>query len=151
MSRAKFDVFTEPHVAEVGDKEFRFYPEVLARKILEPYRELMASLDGIDLDPKTLGTDPSAAAQTMEQGTKTTAALCRLLSALMLPEDREVFEAMDLPDRVIGQMFQWIMEVYGGSRPTGPSNGSSPSVSSDGVRSTERLQPEGLMTPAGGA
>lgn len=156
MAIRKFALNTEPHVAEVGDTELKFVPEVAGDEFLDAYTELRDGQQngGVDLDTLS-GADAAAARRTLR-------AVRVFLARLMMPESAELFlkldvvdsagshlasfddlaeaeafasegegrrvtDALRLPQRVIVELMEWVVELYGGGageRPTGSSGGS---------------------------
>jgi hypothetical protein len=128
VAKTVIAIRTEPHVAEIGDVELLFQPEVAGDEFLQAFDEMqqahsnMAGPGGVDIDAAKKERD----------------ALRKFLAFPMLPESRERFATMQLPDRVLVTLMHWLMseEVYGAGRPTGSSDGSAPASSTPGPRST---------------
>lgn len=143
MARRKFEVGKEPHVAEIGDDvELKFVPELVTSELIEPLKALQQA------QKRILGQNPEQIDVELTQ--ENVVAMRDLLGALMLPDSAEAFASMTLPDRIVVQLVQWVMEVYG-ERPTGPSSGSPKSPSSNGSASTETSpdkEPQTLSTGA---
>lgn len=116
-NRRKFELNTEPHVAEVGEHEFKFKPEVYSDEYLDAWANMQAMLAGLNREDK----DPTAI---KERAVTSTTAIKEFVAALMLPESAELFATIKLPDRVLLEIERWVLEVYG-LRPTGSSSGSS--------------------------
>jgi hypothetical protein len=140
-------VRTEPHVAELGDVEVLFQPEVDGSDLLEQYailRERQKEL-GVDVDAADITPEDVEAAKKARQ------ALADFVMWPMLPESRETFASRTWPDRVLVQLMHWLMgeEVYGAGRPTGSPTGSAPPSSKPGRRSTASGRSKG-STRAGG-
>ncbi|MEU7093034.1 hypothetical protein [Kitasatospora aureofaciens] len=127
--RRSFTINTEPHVAEIGDVELSFLPEVMGDEFLDHYEQLrdaQATL-GVDVDDLA-NVDP-------KQLRQVTAALRTFLCRVMLPESAEAFATMRVPDRVLIELLEWVVELYGGgARPTTSSSGSAPALPSPGTR-----------------
>jgi hypothetical protein len=140
-----FEIATEPHVAVVGEHRFIFPPEIVSQQMIGPYRKLMEvyGSNPINLDPGKVTTDDLDRTEKVIQG------LRNLLRELMVAESRESFDAAVVPDRTLGEMFQWIMELYG-NRPTTPSNGSSASQSTNGTASTASSRSKPRRTRSAG-
>lgn len=129
MATRTFSLNTDPHVAQIGDAELKFQPEILGDEFLDGYTKLSEA-------QKAVGGDEAAADPV--QVRKVTGALREFLSDLMLPESREVFANLRLPDRVLIELTEWVTELYGGganARPTGRSGGSAPQSRTPGTRS----------------
>ncbi|CAM5301305.1 hypothetical protein AB0F92_22690 [Kitasatospora aureofaciens] len=147
-----FALNTEPHIAEVGDHELRFQPEVLGDEFLDAYSRLQDTYKSLDLDLSNPDVD-------LGQVREATVALRLFLASLMLPESAEEFARWDivaagktvsshgdpaqareaaggrkgarvvdrglrLPDRVLIELMEWVVELYGGQRPPTSSSGS---------------------------
>lgn len=117
--RQRFSINTEPHVAEVGDDEFHFKPEVYTDELLDAWAELR-TIEKAEVAP---GEDPKAAAERIRKANEATKGF---LAEMMLEESASKFLGMKLPDRVTVELMRWILGVYG-LRPTTSSNGSSES------------------------
>lgn len=129
MAKTVIAIRTEPHVAEVGDVELKFQPEVVADEFLQAFAEMQDAHTQL----KAAGGGINIEAAKAER-----AALRKFIAVPMLPESREVFAAMVLPDHALLALMQWLMseEVYGAGRPTGQSAESASASSTPGPRST---------------
>lgn len=126
MATKNFVLNTEPHVADIGGTPIRFTPEVFGDEFMEGYqnlRALMKTGEVAEMDPADL---------------KALYAGCReFLSGLMADDDsRAAFATLRLPDRVLTELLEWVMEVYSAGRPTGRSGGSATSRPKAGTRGT---------------
>lgn len=139
MAHRKFQVPTEPHVAEVGEYEFRFVPEPASVAMLAPYERLVEIYS--KLGPS--GDVPPDQVRPLVESMR------ELVSALMLPESQELFAKVSLSDAVVAEIMRWLMEVYG-DRPTTPSSDSSPSASTNGAASTDASPREQDPIPSTG-
>jgi hypothetical protein len=147
----QFTLNTEPHEAEVGPHTFLFKPEVYSDEYLEAWatmRSTYSPVAGIAPAEPT-GDDgeakSSAADATVDRAKENSVAIKTFVAAMMLDDDdvdataekrtaaddpisgpagATVFLQTKLPDRVVLELEQWILGVYG-LRPTGPSSGSS--------------------------
>lgn len=120
MATKKFSLHTEPHVAEIGDElAFEFRPEVDGDEFLDAYDALKERYGGLQLG----GTDLKAI-QTSDLR-EAIAAVRAFLTTLMLPDAATRFEDTKLPNRIIMQLLEWAMGIYGGDRPPTSSGGSS--------------------------
>lgn len=144
MARKSFTVNTEPHVAEVGGKEYEFQPEVLGDEFLDGYAALKDGYKEAGIDPNNLeDVDPAALR-------KITVALRSFLTRLMLPASAEHFATARIPDRVLVELLEWINEVYGGAkRPPTSSTGSSPRSSRGGKPGTGTSRSKGSTRAVG--
>lgn len=121
MATRSFALNTEPHRAEIGDAVLLFEPEVAGDVFLDAYatiRDAQKAISGVE------NPEP-------EQIRNVTAALREFLASFMLPESQPVFAELRLPDRILTELLNWIMEIYGagaggenGPRPTGRSSAS---------------------------
>ncbi|GGZ23234.1 hypothetical protein GCM10010387_15430 [Streptomyces inusitatus] len=156
--KRSFALNTKPHVAEVGDVELLFKPEVMGDEFLDAYGRLAETRQQVGADGDDLsGEDPKVLR-------KITQKLRVFLAALMLPESARVFArwevhadgdvvaaygdpeeaedaareiegarvvdcSMRLPDRILVDLMQWTVELYGSGgsdRPPTSSGGSVP-------------------------
>jgi hypothetical protein len=163
--RRSFALNTEPHVAEIGDVELRFEPEVMGDEFMEAYARLRAAQKDRGVDLENLDeADPLALRHTMR-------AVRQFLAEQMLPESAERFTRLDvveggtvlesfqdlndaadfaarhegsqivdalrLPTRVLTELLEWVVELYGGGeRPTTSSSGSATPSPRVGTRGT---------------
>ena len=162
--RRQFTLNTEPHVAEIGDTELLFQPEVMGDEFLDAYEDLQEAQKRLGVDVNNLsGVAPDKLRSVVRS-------LRLFLARLMLPESADQFvrwevikggtvvesfgtpdeaeeyacglkgatvrdAGMRLPDRVLVQLLEWAVELYGGGqRPTGSSTGSAPASAPPGTR-----------------
>lgn len=134
MATRKFALYTEPHVAEIGDElSFEFQPEVMSDEYLDQYEAMKERLAAVGL----VGGDEES--QDVESLREAIAATRDFLAGLMLPDSAERFGSTKLPNRVITDLFQWTLELYGNGaaqRPTGSSSASSTPSARAGTRGT---------------
>ncbi|MFD8820872.1 hypothetical protein ACFV1C_00635 [Streptomyces sp. NPDC059605] len=165
MARKSFTLNTEPHVAELGDVELHFVPEVMGDEFLDGYARII-ELNG-QFKEKPGGVEEVDAGQLRHLITE----LRAFLAALMVPESRARFsryvvtkagkaveaytdraeaeakaaglkgatvldESMQLPQRVLMELLEWCSEIYGGGRPPTSSTGSAAASPPRGNRGT---------------
>lgn len=129
MAKKQFTLNKEPHEAQIGDDvTLLFAPEVDGDDFLDHYTELQDGLKELHVDLSDLANAD------VEKVRATKGVLRTFMSKLMLPESRAEFEGLKLPDRVLIELLEWAVELYGGGRPSGSSNGSAPASSSPGTR-----------------
>lgn len=145
MAHKKMELDAEPHVFEVGEYVFKFPTYLVSKNILGPYKRLIDASGGAaeQFDP----TDP----KNFERTVAVNETIFEVMSEMLLPESRDEFNAADLPDFVVAEMFRWIMGVYGENRPTGPSSDSSESSAGNGAASTASLRSKARRTRSTGA
>lgn len=150
MAKRTFTLNTEPHEAEIGDTVLRFLPEVLGTEMLDAYTTLQAAQQGT-----ADGGDPEAVRATLRSVREFLAALMTEESAgLFLTLDvvtadnvvaasfttpelayksaeslpgAKVRDRIQLPQRTLTELLEWVVELHGGgtsARPTMPSSGS---------------------------
>ncbi|MCX5326275.1 hypothetical protein [Streptomyces sp. NBC_00120] len=150
-----FTLNTTPHVATVGETELLFQPEVMGDEFLDAYESLQDSQQSLGVDVNNLAAaDPEnlravvrslrlflarlmlpESAQTFAQWEVVKNG--QAVSTHATPDEAaqaasEVKGAttvkdagMRLPDRVLVELLEWVVELYGGGqRPTGLSSGS---------------------------
>lgn len=157
MARKSFAVEQQPHVAEVGGTELHFLPEMYGDKYLDAYAELQtaqAALGAEGGDHSKLsgeklrelyGAIRSYLTQVMTEESAERFSrfeVCRegqvveVFRSLNQADTyasglegavRVVDRSMQVPDRVLLELMEWTIELYGGGqdRPTGRSKGSS--------------------------
>lgn len=117
MARKSFALRSQPHVAEIGDVELLFRPEVMGDEYLDAFQ-------GIQDARARLGDLADPLNVDLNRVRELNQAARDFLSGLMLPESAEQFAEMPLPDRVLGELVEWAVELYGGERPPTSSTGS---------------------------
>ncbi|MGA5497695.1 hypothetical protein ACPCSP_25360 [Streptomyces cinereoruber] len=152
--KKSFKLNTEPHEAEIGDVTLLFTPEVMGDDFLEHYQELrgMQSMVGVDLtdmsqlDPDKLRAVVASirvflARLMLPESAEVFACWDVVRDGETIGSFRDPQEAADaasgedgatvenrsmkLPDRVLIELMEWAVELYGGgNRPTGSSSGS---------------------------
>jgi len=165
--KKNFALNTEPHVAQVGDVELQFQPEVMGDDFMDAYGELRDAQQAIGVNLDDLASvDPAQLRQVSR-------ALRGFLAHLMLPESAELFTRLDvvkggkvlesfedleeaeayaakvkgggarivdglrLPDRVLTELLEWVVELFGGGqRPPMSSSGSATPSPQAGRRGT---------------
>ncbi|MFF0087792.1 hypothetical protein ACFYR1_50550 [Streptomyces canus] len=164
--RRSFALNTQPHVAEIGDTELEFQPEVMGDEFLDSYSEMRDAQQSKGIDLENLGeADPAVVRGTVR-------ALRVFLARQMMPESagkflrvnvvdpggevlasyddlaeaeaaatdapgRRVVDELRLPTRVIVELLEWIVELYGGGdRPTTSSSASATASRPAGTRGT---------------
>lgn len=119
--RKTFALNTEPHVAEIGGTELLFRPEIPGAEFLDAYETVAEAQKRLAVDPSKPDTVD------VDKLRELTGVLRGFLSTLMLPESVGAFEAMSLPDRVLVELLEWTMEVYGSRPPTSSTGSVAPS------------------------
>lgn len=128
MARISIALNKEPHVVDVDGTELLFRPEISGAEFAQAYAGLQEAQKTASAGGDTFSTEALLAV---------TEALREFLSDLMLPESREAFAGMPLPDRFLVKMLEFLSEQYGGGaseRPTGRSGGSPASRRTPGTR-----------------
>lgn len=124
MTTQKFQINTEPHVAEIGDDiRLEFQPEVYTDELMDAWAELRSLQTTAD-EAEQKSKDPAVI---KERALAATAALRGFLSGMMLPESQTRFAEVKLPDRILIDVQRWILEVYGLRPTTASSDSSTPS------------------------
>ncbi|MEU2487025.1 hypothetical protein ABZ593_20755 [Streptomyces sp. NPDC012617] len=167
MATRKFALNKEPHAAEIGDTQLLFQPEVMGDEFMDAYAALRDAQDaaGIDVgnldnvDPNTMRHVSRAlrdflakvmlpeSAQLMTQVDVVNAGT--VLGSYRTWEEAEEHAAkvqgaratnsLRLPDRVIVELMEWVVELYGGGadrRPPTSSSGSAKASPRTGRRGT---------------
>ncbi|NEA39282.1 hypothetical protein [Streptomyces sp. SID11385] len=138
MATKTFALRTEPHVAEIGDEELAFHPEIDGDDYLDAYQEILDAR-------RAAGDDDMDAAQARD----VTVATRAFLAKLMLPESAERFASMRLPMRIMLELMEWVGDLYGGGRPPTSSTDSSRASRRAGTSGTAPSRSKG-STPARG-
>lgn len=159
-----FALNTEPHVAHVGDTALEFRPEVMGDDFMEAYAGLREAQQANGLDVENLASvDPSQLRGVHRSLRTFLAALMlpesaelflrldvvkaeKVLSSFDTVEAAEaaakkakggarVIDGLRLPDRVLVELLEWVVELYGGGqRPPTSSGGSAPASPPAGRR-----------------
>ncbi len=179
MAIKQITLNTEPHVAEVGPYRLLFTPEVYGDQFLDAYASLQeVQREFGDGDLSTLSGDklrglygelrgfltrlmtPEGAAEfnrfeIVWRGDRSGPYASRTeaeMYADSLAADATVEDlSIRLPDRVLVELMEWVVELYGGggSRPTGSSNASARASSTAGTRGKAASRSR-ASTPAAG-
>ena len=150
MAQRTFTLNTEPHEAVVGDTVLHFMPELLGTEMLDAYNILLAAQrtakDGGDTEAlrSTLRSTREflAALMTEESATRfltldvvtadnvVTSSFTDPAQARAMAESlsgARVCDRVQLPQRILTELLEWVMELHGAGasgRPTMPSSGS---------------------------
>ncbi|MFF2612380.1 hypothetical protein [Kitasatospora sp. NPDC058046] len=152
MATKKFALNTTPHVAEVGAHTLLFQPEALGDEFLESYSRLQGTYKGLNLDLTNPALDlgqvrdatvalrqflaslmlPESAEEfarwDVVVGGKTASSHGDPAEAREAADGRKGARVVDrglrLPDRVLIELMEWVVELYGGQRPPTSSSGS---------------------------
>lgn len=165
MATRKFALNTEPHVADIGGTELKFQPEVFGDEFMDAYVELRDTqkAKGVDMD-NLAEADPKEVRRTVRalrlflarQMLEDSADLFLRLNVVKDGDTLETFhdfdqaedyatqhegarvvDALRLPTRVIVELLEWVVELFGGgNRPTSSSSASSTPSRQAGRRGT---------------
>lgn len=181
MAKKSFALNTEPHVATVGDTDLLFKPEVMGDEFMDALGELkdaQRAASGVDLeDLQGLDADALRSASRglrgflaelmlpESAGLFTRVEVIADGAVVATYQDREeaqeradgiagakVVDALRLPDRILVQLMEWVIELYGGGadeRPPTSSSGSAPRSPRAGRRGMG-VSPSKASTPAAG-
>lgn len=154
-----FALNREPHVADIGETQLLFQPEVMGDDFVEAYTALRSTqqASGVNIDDMD-GIDP-------DQLRKVSRGMRTFLGHLMLPESAELFTRLDvvkggkilgsfaepeeaeafaakakgggakvtdslrLPDRVLVELLEWVVSLYSGGSRPPTSSGDSATAS----------------------
>ncbi|MFJ6014454.1 hypothetical protein [Streptomyces sp. NPDC092952] len=155
MAKRQFTLNTQPHEAEIGDAVYLFEPEVLGDEFLDRYERLQEANRRLNIDPGNMvNADlskvreaavamrvflaslmlPESAAEFARWDVITGG---KTVSSHSTPEEAEEAAAKRkdatvkdagrrYPDRVLVELMEWVVELYGGNRPPTSSSGSAP-------------------------
>lgn len=165
MATRTFALNTQPHVADIGGTKLEFQPEVFGDEFMDAYVELRdaQTAKGVDMD-NLAEADPKEVRRTVRalrlflarQMMEDSADLFLRLNVVKDGETLEtfpdldeaeeyaaqhegsrVFDALRLPTRVIVELLEWVVELFGGgTRPTSSSAASSTPSRQAGKRGT---------------
>ncbi|MCX4550614.1 MULTISPECIES: hypothetical protein [unclassified Streptomyces] len=164
MAKKQFALNTQPHEAEIGDAVYLFEPEVLGDEFLDRYERLQEVNRRLNFDPANMGDAhlsqvreattamrvflaslmlPASAHEfarwdVLADGS-VTGSYATPADAGAAAADLEGAEAVDggtrYPDRVLVELMEWVVELYGGGqRPPTSSTGSAPASPPPGRR-----------------
>ncbi|MBC9729256.1 hypothetical protein [Streptomyces sp. TRM68367] len=178
MATRTFALNTEPHVADIGGTKLEFQPEVFGDEFMDAYVELREAqkAKGVDMD-NLVDADPADVRRTVRalrlflarQMLEDSAELILRLNVVKDGKTLETFRDLDdaeeyaaqhqgarvvdafrLPTRVIVELLEWVVELFGGgSRPTTSSVASSTPSRQAGKRGTG-VSPSRASTPTRG-
>ncbi|MBT2453246.1 hypothetical protein J7E98_00200 [Streptomyces sp. ISL-86] len=164
MAKKQFALNTTPHEAEIGEVTLQFKPEVMGDEFLDNYGRIQETSKKLDIDLSDMGSVDLSKIRETKQSLKVFLAHLMLPDSAEVfarwevrvgqktvsshPDPDEAHEAaegrknaevidagMSLPDRVLVELLEWVVELYGGggSRPTGSSSGSAQASPSPGM------------------
>lgn len=157
MAKKTFALNTEPHVATVGDTDLLFKPEVMGDEFMDALHDLQEAqkaASGVDLeDLQNLDADALRKTARALRGFLAELMLpesAALFTRVDVYEDGKVaasyatreeadahaagspgakaVDAMPLPDRILVQLMEWVIEIYGGGADERPPTSSSASA-----------------------
>jgi hypothetical protein len=124
----RFDINTEPHRAVIGNVTLLFQPEAAGASFAQAYTELREVQQRVSaVEDSSPGVEELMAAH---------GAMRAFVARFVTQEARATFDSMELPDRVLVGLIEFLAEVYGGGsqkRPTGRASGSSPRSKTSGT------------------
>lgn len=162
MATKKFTLNTQPHEAEIGNVTLLFQPEVMGDEFLDAYGRLQETTKRLNIDLSDMQSadlsqvrettaalrvflaslmlpesSPQFARWDVVAGGKVVGSYSDPAEAREAAEGRKgakvVDESMRLPDRVLVELLEWVVELYGGgNRPPTSSSGSAPASPSPG-------------------
>lgn len=182
MARTKIALNTEPHVVEVGDTELLFQPEVMGDEFLDAYGELREAQQAMGVDVENLSNLDTAAIRTAARAMRIFLAKLMLpesaefFTRVEVVKDGKVLKdfhdwaeaevyaakgkgggtrvrwGFQLPDRVIVQIMEFVVGLYGGGQDQRPPTSSSASAkpSNRAGRRGMGVSPSRGSTPAAG-
>jgi hypothetical protein len=120
VAERTFNINTEPHTARIGEHVLLFEPEVIGSDFIQAYTALQ------DVQQRASASNRPARKASATQHAKASevpdtkilkeldSAMRAFLEELLVPESRETFRTMRLPQRVLVQLIEWVTELYGG-------------------------------------
>jgi hypothetical protein len=157
VARQRFALNSEPHVAEIGDDiTLEFQPEVMGDEFLDAFESLQEMFTGLGIDPNNIAaTDADKVRQAVTGVRLFLAGLMlpdsarqfarwevhhggEVVAVYGTPDEArgraaeldgaQVVDAgLRLPDRILIQLMEWVVEVYGQRPPTSSSGSATPS------------------------
>ncbi|WP_434593244.1 hypothetical protein [Streptomyces sp. A5-4] len=179
VAKKQFALNTTPHEAEIGDVVLQFQPEVMGDQFLDNYSRIQETSKRLNIDLTDMSSvDLSAVKETTQSLRVFLANLMlpdsaeqfarwdvrvgqKVVSSHREPEaaheaagarkNAEVIDAgMRLPDRVLVELLEWVVELYGGGqRPPTSSNASAPASPSPGTPGKAGSRSRGSMSTRG--
>lgn len=117
MAQKSFHLNTEPHIAIIGEYKFLFQPETNGAKFATAYEGLKEAQSVV---AAAKGDDVTA------EGLRSVSTAMRtFLATFLMPESAALFSSVDLPDRVLTELIEFLAEVYGGGTAGNGDGGSS--------------------------
>ncbi|MFZ4160425.1 hypothetical protein ACOZDE_18640 [Streptomyces griseoincarnatus] len=181
MAKKTFALNTEPHVATVGDTDLLFKPEVMGDEFMDALhdlQEVQKAASGVDLeDLQNLDADALRKTARALRGFLAELMLpasAELFTRVDVVADGKVVasygnreeadkhaegiagakavDTLRLPDRILVQLMEWVIELYGGGADERPPTSSSGSAtrSPKGGRRGMGVSPSKASTPAAG-
>ncbi|MFD3612395.1 hypothetical protein ACFWXA_30875 [Streptomyces atroolivaceus] len=177
--KKQFALNTEPHIADVGGTELSFQAEVMGDDFMDAYAGLRDAQKGVgvdvdnleDVDPQTMRAVSRALRDFLAKlMLPESAALMtrvdvfqdgKVLKSFATWDEGEAYAAeigggasvrhsLRLPDRVLVELMEWVVELYGGGqRPPTSSSGSAKTSQRSGRRGMG-VSPSKVSTPTTG-
>ncbi|MGW6391229.1 hypothetical protein ACWFR1_12170 [Streptomyces sp. NPDC055103] len=177
--KKQFALNTSPHEAEIGDVTLEFLPEVMGDEFLDTYASLQDTTKRLSIDLSDMTNVDLAQVRDTTQALRVFLAKlmlpesaekfarwevkvgAKVVSSHFDPDEaREAAETkknakvvdagMRLPDRVLVELLEWVVELYGGGqRPPTSSSASAPASSSPGPSGRAGSRSRGSMSTRG--
>lgn len=113
MATKRFAINSTPHEAVIGDTTLLLQPEVIGAVFAQSYAELR------DVQQRVKGTKASSTKHAKDADMDPTVlvdlhnAMRKFIRGFLLPESLDVFDGMQLPDRILVQLMEYVAELYG--------------------------------------
>lgn len=128
MASKSFALNTEPHVAEIGQDKLSFLPEVTGPEFADAYtklRDVQTKAKAIESGGKASSSKPAKSINRDDLVALTEATRGFIAEFLLDDDEKSRFEGMRIPDRILAQLMEWIVELYGGGSGNGDDGGQS--------------------------
>lgn len=116
MATKTFQIRTEPHIADLGTAKLNFLPEVAGALFVEAYNGLRAvqtKLNGRKANStKHAKSDEDISPEVLLELSEAMTSFVRKF--LVSDDERAKFDSMEIPDRVLADLLNWLAELYGG-------------------------------------
>jgi len=117
MATKRFEIRTEPHEAHIGNDTLLFEPEVEGAVFAQAYAEVRSlQLKVQALKGQKASSQKPAKAESIDPDVLVdlSRGMRAFVRSFLMPESTPVYDAMRLPDRVLGELMQFAAELYGG-------------------------------------
>lgn len=113
MTTRTFTLNVDPHAAVIGDVTLWFQAEAVGTEFLDAYKDLRAVQQKVQGSKASSTKHAKAEDVSTETLAELHAAMRSFVGTFLMPESRDAFTTLRLPDRVLLQLVEYMAELYG--------------------------------------